>query len=67
MFYSFFQENRLDVFVVDILLHAHAKEYLPHFARHRIDELKMRAMTKERLREVNYNCLVMLIKRARLI
>lgn len=46
------EENRLDVFVVDILLHAHAKEYLPHFARHRIDELKMRAMTKERLREI---------------
>jgi len=45
-------ENRLDMFVVEILLNAHAKQFLPHFARHKIDEQKMMSLTKQRLIEI---------------
>jgi len=45
-------ENRLDVFVAETLLQAGCKEYLPHFARHNVDEDEILVMTKERLREI---------------
>ena len=40
------------MYVVEILLQSEAREYLPHFARHRVSELEMSQMTRVRIREV---------------
>ncbi|XP_066920493.1 E3 ubiquitin-protein ligase LRSAM1-like isoform X2 [Clytia hemisphaerica] len=45
-------ENKLDMYVVEILLHASAREYLPHFARHHVTEMEMNQMTRDRLKEI---------------
>lgn len=45
-------ENRLDHFVAETVLHAGCKQYLPHFARYKIEEEDMMQMTKERLLEI---------------
>ena len=41
------------MYVVEILLHAGAREYLPHFARHHVTEMEMNQMTRDRLKEVS--------------
>ena len=42
------------MYVVEILLHSEAREYLPHFARHHISEQDMNGMTRDRIREVKF-------------
>ena len=40
------------MFVVEVVLHAGGREYLPMFARHNIDQEMMATIDDEKLREV---------------
>jgi len=43
------EENELDVYIVEILMNANAKEYLPMFARKKVTKKQMDAMTHDEL------------------
>ncbi|XP_065067794.1 E3 ubiquitin-protein ligase LRSAM1-like [Rhopilema esculentum] len=45
-------ENELDIYVVEILMNANAREYLPIFGRHKITKEQINLMTHDELKKI---------------